>query len=517
MRRKITAVLLASSLLLSIALPGCAPENAPGPAPADSGQTTVKAPAPAPDQIRVAYDGGDSMNPFKMSGTLNPTLVPLLYDSLTRPGRDFAPEYQLARRIEIKDRLCVIDYRRDARFSDGTALTGKDVIYSITTARSAGAQWKNMLQNVAGCTVLDDGSVEVRLYEPDAGFASLLTFPIIKEGTADADFPIGVSKFLIAGTWQNGVRLDYDPLYYEPSGTITTVWLVAAADPDALQFELRTGDIDLAYTDLSTAEFTNLTGSNVAVPLNHLVYLSINRNHTLLSKPAFRRAISEALNRDELTATAYVGHAQASVYPFHPAYYRLASFPTGAPRNLTNAQLLLEEIGLTLDENGRLLNNGEPVRLRLLVNTENSCRVFAATLIAEQMRQLGITIEIISDSFSQYQSDISNYQYDLFIGEVRLMDNMDISALLSGQLSFASPRSDALLEAYDIFRATGDAGTFCEIFSEEMPFIPLLFRDGVLMLDRDFGAEMVVTEHDLFYNIFDWYPSGGRGLDSAEG
>lgn len=514
MKKRFYALLAALAVLLG----GCAPVDLSDQQQVDiTGQLQEPAPsateaeesaAPVEGEVRVAYDPSDSLNPYTMTSQLNRQLVPLLYDSLTRPDKTWRPENLLAREITQTDgKQYVVKLRGDALFWDGTRLDGKDVIYSFTTAVASDSNWKQMLQNVSGCSVNSDGDVVFRLYSADADFPALLSFPIVKEGTAGEDFPVGVSKYYVSGTWRQGVVLEQNPLYWQEAGSIKKVLLVGVSDPGALGFSLRTGDVDLVYSDLSDPELSNLSAQSAPVSLNNLVYVGINGSRGLLAEPAFRQALSLAVNRDELVQKAYVSRARATMYPLNPDFYRMESIELSAPRDLTRAGELLDELGLRQkDDDGWRLRYGAPVTLRLLVNSENAARTAAAALIAEQLARLGIRVEVVSQSFSQYQSSLAGYNYDLYIGETRLMDNMDFSLLLNGgALGYAAPYSEYLSDLARAYRATGTGvGTLCEAFSAQTPFIPLVFRQGAVSFERAFQAEILATEQDIFYNIMEW-------------
>ncbi|MEM1483278.1 ABC transporter substrate-binding protein [Oscillospiraceae bacterium PP1C4] len=458
-------------------------------------------------EVCLAYNMNDSLNPYTMTSQLNHELIPLLYDSLTRLDKTFKPQNQLATEVIVEGKLCTVKYNRSAQFSDGTLLTGKDIVYSIATASASDDNWKAMLQNVAGCSINDDGDVEIKLHQEDADFACLLSFPIIKENTATADHPTGVSKFYLSGMQGNDAVLTANQLYYGNTGNLKTIRLVGVSDADALTFSLKTGDIDVVYSDLNDTELSNMSTSSVPVSLNHLVYLGVNSGRGLLSKAEFRKAVSTALNRDELVSTAYLTRANAARYPFHPDFYRLQKMELPAPRNLTAADALLDGMGLTQkDADGYRLQNGTPITLSLLVNSENACRNAAATLIAGQLKQIGVKVDVVSKSFSQYQASLSRHDYDLYIGETRMMDNMDFSMLMSGgSLGFATAYSEELVNLYRAYKSTGtNIEAFCEAFNEQSPFIPLVFRQGLISFNREFRAEIVATEQDIFYNIVEW-------------
>ncbi|WP_101911105.1 ABC transporter substrate-binding protein [Marasmitruncus massiliensis] len=509
MKRKLCALVLAFSAAFS----GCSSVNIDDQQfdilqPVVSSEPESEKPSVQPiHEVKLGYTAGDSLNPYRMTTQINRELVPLLYDSLMRPDKTYRPENQLATEVLVEGAVCVVKFRKDAKFSDGTMLTGADIVYSINTAASSDTNWKTTLQNVASASVNADGDVVIQLKQPDLDFPALLSFPIIKDGTKDMDYPIGISKYFVGGAWLNGVTLTANPLYYQAGGNIQKITLVSMADPDAQQFSLKSGDIDMVYSDLSGSETAAMSTSNIPVTLNRLVYIGLNGNHGLLQKAEFRKALSTALNRDELVAKAYVTRARASMYPFNPEFYRLDGMELSAPRNLTEADALLDGIGLTeRDGNGFRTLYQSPVTLTLLVNSDNACRNAAASLITEQLSQIGIRVIVSAQSFSQYEQSIASGNYDLYLGEVRLMDNMDFSLLLNGgSLGYAVPYSQEVADLYKLYKETG-AGiqSLCDTFYNQSPFIPVAFRQGVISFNREFQAEIVATEQDIFYNIMEW-------------
>lgn len=469
--RKRRLLCLALAAMLAGGCSFAAPEEAPPQETAPEGSSSAPASEESPsvpDSLSLAYDANDSLNPYRMGSVLNQKLAPLFYDSLVRPDPARTPENQLAESVRMQGKVCIVQPRKDARFSDGSYLSAKDLMYSLMTAQSS-ALWRPVLRNVESWNMTEDGALEIRLYQADADFPVLLTFPIIKDGTAEMEYPVGIGKFYVAGAHNTGVNLKRSPLYYRQDGQVQSIRLIHAADSSALQFRLKTGEIDLVYADLNDGFSSTLSASGAAVALNNLVFLGINSSKGPLAMPEFRHALSVAINRDELVSTAYVGRARPSIYPMHPDFYRLEGMDTAVPRNLSAAEALLDGLGLSeKDAAGWRLYEDAPITLRLLVNSENSYRNAAATLIADQLVQLGIRVEVVSGSFSQYQSDLAAQRFDLYIGETRLMDNMDFTPLLpGGALAYGTAYSGELEERYDTYRSTGNSiEELCSMFVE---------------------------------------------------
>ena len=509
MKHKIIAVALAALF----ALTGCMQTDLGDQQPEfiGGGQETVlpepNEPTQDNDRVLLAYQPEDSLNPYRMTSALNRQLTPLLYDGLVRTDPTFRPEYLIAADVRMEETACTVSLRKDARMSDGIAVTAEDVIYSAGLARAAGSPWAQMMQNVAEVSQTEAGDVRFVLSRADADFASLLIFPIVKKGTGEQDFPVGVSRYYVSGTTSDGLLLLQNAIYYRPQGNVEQIQLVGVKDSNALSFGVKAGEIDLAFSDLSVPELTSLTTSNVAVTMNHLVFVGINGTRGLLAMPEFRHALSLAVNRDQMVAHAYVGRGDAAVFPVHPRFYRLEEPELSTGGDIIRAEQLLDGLGLEQrNAEGWRLYQNMPLELTLLVNSENSMRNSAATLLMEQLAEVGIKVSIVSKSFSQYQDALLSSQYDLYIGETRLMPNMDFSALLSGgTLGYSTAYSEQLTERLRAYRAAGEQmPELCEMFTAQSPFIPLLFRQGILSLSESFVETPVATEQDLFYNIADW-------------
>lgn len=457
-------------------------------------------------QVSLAYNVNDSLNPYKMVTQQNQELIPLLYDSLVVVNKQLEPKNQLADTITQSGYEYTVKLKQ-VQMSDGEVITPADVVYSAKLAMNAGGKWSEQLSNLSDVKA-GDGEVIFALHTPDAGFASLLTFPVIKDGTGEMDFPIGVSRYYLSGTWgTTGGSLIANHLYYGDASTVENIKLVHVTDPDGLLFNIKSGDLDVIYSDLSSTKFSELASNGTPVPLTNLVYIGVNANRGLLGRAEFRAAVSKALNRDELVSKAYVSRADAAMYPFHPSFYQMKDVDVSAPRNLTEADALLNELGLTdRDGDGYRMYNGQAITLSLLVNSENTYRNAAATLITEQLRQIGVRVEVVSKPSQECQQTIGNNQYDLYIGEVRLKENMDISILLrGGALGTSAAYDEALMQAYQQYRSSGEGiESFCSQFTAQSPFIPLVYRQGMVFHNRNFQSGMIATQQNIFYNIDEW-------------
>jgi peptide/nickel transport system substrate-binding protein len=143
----------------------------------------------------------------------------------------------------------------------------------------------------------------------------------------------------------------------------------------------------------------------VTVPSNNLGYLLFNqrdpghrdRPHSILADRDVRRALVLALDRD-LLVQAVLGHY--GYVPFGPVSAQLwirHGAPDHSRQDQSTARRLLAGRGW-VDRDGdgiRENRNGTPLSLRLLVSTSSLIRTQMAVIVQEQLRQVGVRVELV--------------------------------------------------------------------------------------------------------------------------
>lgn len=166
---KITALLLALCFLLC----ACSSGNDSG-STHDGGAENDK----YNYNMQLIYDETDSLNPFLAESKQNKEICLLLYDPLVTIDNEFSPVYKIAETITVSGKNCTVRIK-NIKFTDNTALTATDIVYSLELARNS-ANYKAQLSNVASVDVVNQYTVSITLKKADPYFANLLDFPIIK-------------------------------------------------------------------------------------------------------------------------------------------------------------------------------------------------------------------------------------------------------------------------------------------------------------------------------------------------
>lgn len=544
--KALAAGLLAAALCFSAA--GCGGDSETE--PVTSAASSPASGSAAAHTFTLAYSSTDTLNPYTAATKSNQEISQLLFDPLVKLDANFEPVFVLAETITLDGTSCVIRLR-DAQFSDGSQVTAEDVTYSIARARESTTRYKTQVDNIRSASAANSSTVSLTLHKTDPYAVNLLDFPIIKQNSdsrTDADNqalpPIGSGRYTYDAESQT---LTANPSYMGGSLNISTITLTDTPDDEALEHAIEVGSLSMYYTDLSDNTLPKMTGKSQSVPLNNLVYLGVNFSDGLLSHPEVRQAVSAALNRTVLAASAYYDHALPASSPF-PSVWSAAAAMDTLPLTPNTDQVVanLEKIGYnTRDDDGFFVNaNGQRLSLQLLCNVDNSARLNAAERIKEQLAEAGIEITVRSVNWEAYNAEIAAGSFDLYLGEVKLTNNMDITQLVTygGTAAFGLPApvssqpaaTSAPTSSADTSAAAESGTTTSAVtsgqeaqapvlttadvvgryyageamlsdvmaaFASELPVIPLLHRCGQVTYSSDLAVGPGSTVSDIFFDI----------------
>ena len=477
--------------------------------------------------MQLIFDETDSFNPFLAESKQNRELCLLLYDPLVSLDQNFAPVYKIAESISLDGKSCTIKLK-SVMFSDGSALTSADVIYSLEKALESN-NYKANLANVSAKQAVDSATVSITLKKADPYFVNLLDFPIIKSGSDTLKSidnialpPIGCGRYVLDEAQSS---LLSNEGYYGGSMNIKKIGLINAPDAESAEHYISAGAISVCYDDYSDSSVPRMSGIKATVPLNNLVFLGINMKNSFLRDKYLRYAISSALNREVISNDAYYGHATPAKGPFNPFWKEADGFQTLQIQNNNKIAIEnLEKIGYnSIDNEGyRLTSSGKRVSLSLLVNSDNAARVAVGNIVVKQLAAVGIEVKLRAVPYSQYVSLLKSGSFELYLAETRLLANMDLSQLVvsGGSMNFgvsssvktdpetneptASPDGINLTAAaavtgfYEGKHTLGDVAT---AFISEMPIIPICYRSGVIMFTHKLSCEPICSASDIFSNI----------------
>lgn len=473
------------------------------------------------DGISLACNTADSFNPYKAATELNRLLCSLLYDSLILLDNEYNAVNVLAESITTENNVCTVKLKR-TQFSDGTTLTAEDVVYSYNLAK-ASSGYSGRLSSITQATVESADTIKFKCNRYDAYMVNLLTFPIIKRGSdllKNEDNvelpPIGCGKYILNSDLSG---LTVNSAHHSGEATVKSVRLINTPDEEALSHAIEIGAVDMYYTDLSDCNILRMSGNRVNTALNNLVYIGINLENSVLENNYMRHALSAALDRQKICEDTYYTNAVAATGVFNPAWKAIKgiqSIQTTSKSEISIANF--KKIGYNKTNNaGFLVNaNNDVIAFQLLVNSENAFRNNAAKLIAEHLAAVGIKINIVSVPYNQYVARLENKQFDLYLAETNINDNMDLAPLLcsGGAIAYGIPTENKTATE-NTTEQTDSAVTLTQVINgfysgkntvsdiaamavSEMPIIPVCYRTGILFC----GSEISEPSVNSIGNIY---------------
>lgn len=472
------------------------------------------------ESITLLYSTSDSFNPYESITDQNRQITKLIFEPLVKTDNNFNVVMCLAKEVKTEGTVCTVTLK-DVLFSDGSALTADDVVYSYKAAVTAKGLYAAKLYEVKSVNAIDSMTVVFNLTKCDPYFENVLDFPIFKSGSdklTDEDsvklVPIGCGRYIFN---DDKTELLQNSNYYGKLGDICKIRLINAPDSESVAHYVEIGASDIYFNDISDGEIVRMSGQKFDINLNNLVYIGVNHSVGDLSQALLRQAISSGIDRDLICSNAYFNNALSAKGFFTPVWDAVKSV-----QNIQTSQNLqitienLEEIGYNnLDSEGVRYNGARSLRFSLLVNKENRLRVAAAELIAEQLKPLGIKLTVVKVSFQQYQNRLKNGEFQLYLGEVNITENMDISSLVvpGGSAAYGvksivptvaegeTPPASAADIINSFYNGKAEITDVVSVLQTEMPIIPICYRTGVLFCEDGIKNVNGASQSDIFLNI----------------
>ncbi len=449
----------------------------------------------------LPFFAGDSFNPYSATQSTNFYLGTLLYDSLFILDNNFKPQPLVAKEYTFEENEIRIKIKSGLKFSDGSEIILNDISSSLASAISS-RYFGARLSNISSYSVKGDEFV-IKLKEPNKDFIKNLNFPIIKNGSKESR-AIGSGRYCFSE--ENDQKLVKNSYSTRKTSDIESISLVEIHKYSTLPHMIKIGSINFAYTD--TTDITTAATKTSPVQTNNLVYVGVNSSNPMLANQDFRKAISLCINRKNILTDAFAGAGNATAQPFNPVSSSHSS--ENYKISLTDinaAKELFAVVGLTAkDENGIFKTNDEkPVSLRLAVNSDSASKVRTAEYIKLNLQAQGIAVQIISENAEAYKNRISNKDYDLFIGEVKLTPDNNISPLLSlGALNACDDMSETLLSYKNYLSGTTALDDFLRTFDIKTPFIPILYKNSLAVYSGTLSENTTTNEYDVFAGMENW-------------
>lgn len=378
----------------------------------------------------------------------------------------------LASRWEMSPdgRVWTFHLRKGLRWSDGRPLTADDVMFTVSVladslVHPSAADILRLNGEFPTFEKVDDRTIRVTTSTPRAAFIhSVSSFRILPRHRLEAalkagrfneawgvdtppDSLVSNGPFMIAAYDPNqSVTLKPNPWYYRVDRKkqrlpyVDELVFLVAPDQNAEMIRFRAGETDAIlvrgedYQSLRDgAEAGGYTLYDLGPEFGtNLLWFNLNTSRTDDGRPLvdpvrmswftnrqFRLAVAHAIDRESLARNVYYGLAEP-MYGIIPAVNR-AWYNDAIPKypyDLDRARAILAAAGFT-DRNGDGIvedSAGHRVSFRLYTNSSNRERIASATLIAEDLRKIGLDVNFQPVEMNALTTAIqSSFDYDAIL------------------------------------------------------------------------------------------------------
>lgn len=467
MKKKFTLFLSVAMLCVVVALSGCSGDrNTTG----DSAKTD-------PDQnVQQASGNSESLSnsitvgiPQDLDGLDPHTAVAAgtrevlfnLYEGLLkiRPNGDIMPAIAESYEISQDGLTYTFKLREGVKFHDGRGLSAEDVKYSLDRLAGKGSD-AILLPTFAiidSVNIVDEKTVEVKLTQADAEILYSFTANIIpKLGEKEEFKPIGTGPFkFVKWTPQDEFVMVKFEDYWGTKAHLDDVTFKIVEDSNLIATKINSGVLDLfARIDQDQANQVMDRCNILEGNMNLVQALYLNNAVKPLDDVRVRRALNYAVNRQEILDLVFYGKGKiigSSMIAGFSKYY-LPELENKYPHDVEKAKALLAEAGYP---NGFDLEIAVPGNYKQHVDT--------AQVIAEQLKQIGVNVNIKPVEWSVWLSDVygkKEYQSTVIGFDAR---NMSADSLLyrfasrtPEKKNFNNFKDAAYDEAYELAKASVD-------------------------------------------------------------
>jgi peptide/nickel transport system substrate-binding protein len=329
------------------------------------------------------------------------------------------PRLELAAKIEARDdRTIDATLRPDARFSDGSPVTAADVVGTYMTVlapESRSSSHKMLTERLFSVEAIGERVARFHLRAPLATFLSDIDFGIVSfhDGPPRSDRVIGAGPYRLLALTADGATLERNPFYFGDPPRLPRLEIKFVRDAAARLLMLAGGSADVIQNavrlDLVPAVAAQPRVQLQTAHSDVLTFLMMNNDDKVLSDRRVRQAIALALDRPAIIAAKLDGLAVPATGLLPPQHWAYNGDVARWSHDAARARQLLDEAGLR-DPDG----DGPAPRLQLVYKTSSDAfRVAIARVIAAQLAEVGIAVDVRPFEFATFFADVKRGAYQL--------------------------------------------------------------------------------------------------------
>lgn len=317
-------------------------------------------------------------------------------------------------RWEQAGRLLRLSLKKDVRFHDGTALTSALVSeYLATKMQTPGRDAAWGFGFVTSITSADPLTVVIHLSQPDMFLLGALSDLKIVHPSAP-EIATGPFKLVTKAPTVETLRFEE---YHAGPSPLAGVRVITYDTQRSAWAALLRGEVDVVQ-EVSRESVQFIEGGSTVRTFSSVqpfyIPLVFNHHHRILKNVEVRRAISEALDRDDIVSRAMQGRgrvADAPIWPFHWAYTTPARKYTYDP---TSAKARLDRAGFPQGAS-RVGAARSRFSIKCLIYSEDPQYERIALMVQRQLFDIGVNLEIQLLPYDELLQRVASGDFEAYI------------------------------------------------------------------------------------------------------
>jgi peptide/nickel transport system substrate-binding protein len=466
---------------------------------------------------------------------------------VNRSTQELEPELAVSWKVSKDGRQISFRLRSGLSFSDGTPFSAGDVAYTVQQLMDPGLHsatgdaFRSGTGNVE-TKVISPTQISIRFPAQVAGLDRLFDqVAILSERSPKKEMAV-LGPFMVADYKPGStVLLKRNTNYWKTDAQgrklpyLDSIRVDIQPNRDVEMLRFKRGELDLinsldgeyfdklAATSPQQAHDAGPSLDSEQLWFNEVANAPIpNYKKNWFRSANFRRAISEAINRDDLSRVVFHGHAQPAVGPFSPAN-KLWFNTKLKPQSYSPDEALkaLQAEGFRLVNGALKDKDGNEVVFSIVTNAGNKMRERMAMLIQDDLQKIGVHVNVVTLDFpSLIERMTRTFDYEailLGLTNVDLDPNGEMNVWLSSSENHQwnpqqkTPETPWEAEIDRLMRAqasSSDARKRKEAFDrvqeivvDQEPFIFLINKNALSAVSTEVhGAAPVILSPQTFWN-----------------
>ena len=306
---------------------------------------------------------------------------------------------------KVDEKTTLIKIKKDLFFSNGEPVTVDDVLFSLNRAKESPRMTQDFYM-IESFEKVDDSTIKVKtFYEAGNLFhklasmgASIMSKKALEENETNI---VGSGMFKLK-EWVAGDRLvlERNTYFKDANSNIKEIVIKFIPEANSRMIMLETGEVDIAES-LLPLDFQKISKEDdkfvsVEMQSSSNMFIGFDLRDKHLADKRVRQAIAYAINNQDIVDSIYNGSATVATSPIPKITTGHNENSNPYTQNIEKAKELLAEAGYA-----------DGFNIVLNVNEDNQ-RVDTAVVIQDNLKAIGINVEIKTYQWASYVAFVEN-------------------------------------------------------------------------------------------------------------